>query len=90
MPIIKSSIKQAQKSIERRDRRVPYKTHMKTMIRKVSDLAKAGKKDEAAKALSLAYKAIDMAAKKNIIHKKNAARKKSLLARMVATKKKLN
>lgn len=87
MPIIKSSIKQAKKSIERRDRRLPYKTKMKTMIRKVGDFAKAGKKDEAAKTLPEAYKAIDTAAKKGIIHPKNAARKKSLLARMAAKKK---
>lgn len=60
---------------------------MKTMIRKVMDLVKEGKKDEAVKALSEAYKAIDMAAKKNIIHRKNAARKKSLLSRMVGKKK---
>lgn len=59
---------------------------MKTMIRKVEELAKAGKKDEAAKILPLAYKSIDMAAKKYVIHRKNADRKKSSLARMVSTK----
>ena len=56
------------------------------MMRKVEELASAGKKDEAAKLLPKAYKAIDMAAKKYVIHRKNAARKKSSLARMVSTK----
>ena len=47
---------------------------------------KEGKKDEALKLLPKVYKVIDTAAKKNIIHKNNAARKKSLYARMVAAK----
>lgn len=86
MPIIKSAIKQARQSETRRMQRQPFKTGMKSAIRKVSDLVKEGKKDEAAKVLSSAYKSIDMAAKKNIIHWKNAARKKSLLQRMVSAK----
>jgi len=60
---------------------------MKTQIRKVTDLVKAGKTADAVKALSIAYKAIDVAQKKNLIHWKNAARKKSALARMVSKKK---
>ena len=59
---------------------------MKTHIKKVLDLAKEGKKSEAAKILPAAYKAIDTAAKKNIIHWKNAGKKKSQLARAVAVK----
>lgn len=86
MPILQSSIKSARTSVERRVRRLPFKTSMKTEIRRIADLVKAGKKDEAAKALAKAYKAIDTAAKKNIIHWKNAARKKSSVARMVGKK----
>lgn len=87
MPILKSAIKAVRQAEVHRARRQPYKTNMKTLIRKVSDLTRENKKDEAAKFLSQAYKAIDMAAKRNIIHWKNAARKKSSLARMMATKK---
>ena len=68
----------------RRVRRLPVKTIMKTSIRKVREAAKAGKKDDAQKLLSEAFKAIDMAAKRDIIHKKNAARKKSSLSKAVA------
>jgi len=57
---------------------------MKTMMKKVVDLAKAGKKDEAMKVLPQVFKAIDLASKKNIIHWKSAARKKSLVSRAVA------
>lgn len=87
MPILQSSIKSARQSVERRKRRLPFKTSMKTEIRRIGDLIKEGKKDEALKALSKAFKAIDTAAKKNIIHWKNAARKKSLLSRMTSPKK---
>ena len=60
---------------------------MKTMIRTFTDLVQEKKSDEARKLLPSVYKAIDMAAKQNIIHKKNASRKKSLAARMVAAVK---
>lgn len=56
---------------------------MKTMLRSVSDLVKEGKKEEAVKILPQVYKVIDMAAKKQIIHRNNAARKKSMVARLV-------
>lgn len=84
MPRTQSAIKQARKSEERRERLLPYKTRMKTMIRKVGDAAKAGKKDEVRALLSQAYKAIDMAAKKKIIHPKNAAHKKAHVAKLAA------
>ncbi len=84
MPIIKSAIKRMKQNRVRQDRRKPVKTYMKTMIRKMEDAAKSGKKDELTKLLPETYKAIDMAAKQNIIHKKNAARKKSHMAKLVA------
>jgi small subunit ribosomal protein S20 len=88
MPILKASIKHARQSDQRRARRQPFKTAMKTQIRKMQDLMKEGKTAEALKVLPVAHKAIDMAAKKNIIHWKNAAKKKSALARLVSPKKK--
>ncbi len=84
MPIIQSAITRARQNEVRRVRRLPYKTEMKTMIKKVHAAAKGGKKDEMQKALSVAYKAIDTAAKKHLIHPSNAARKKSSLAKLVA------
>jgi small subunit ribosomal protein S20 len=84
MPKTKSTAKAARQSEDRNARLTPFRTRMKTMIRKISDAVKDGKKDEAAKLLPEVYKAIDTAAKKQIIHKKTAARRKSLVARMVA------
>lgn len=86
MPIIESAIKRMRQNAVRRDRRKPVKTFMKTMMRTMEDLAKEGKKDDLIKMLPQAYKAIDMAAKINILHKKNAARKKARMAHLVAAK----
>ena len=61
---------------------------MKTMIKKISDLAAEKKLEEAKKLLPETYKAIDMAAKKKIIHKSTAARKKSLVCRLAGEAKK--
>ncbi|MEN9561713.1 MAG: hypothetical protein RIQ56_986 [Candidatus Parcubacteria bacterium] len=83
MPIIESAIKRARQNVKRRARLLPYRTHMKTMMRSLNDLVKAGKKSEAVTILPKVYKAIDMAMKKNIIHRNTAARKKSLVARLV-------
>lgn len=88
MPIIKSAVKAARQNIKRQERLRPVKTRMKTLMKQVVDLAKAGKKEEGIKLLPQVFKAIDMAAKKHIIHPKNASRKKSLVARLVASKKK--
>ncbi len=87
MPIIESAIKRARQNVVRRTRRQPYKTQLKTAMRAFGDLVKAGKMDEATKMLPRVYKVIDTAAKKQIIHRNNAARKKSLVMRMVAAKK---
>ena len=86
MPIIESAIKRARQNEVRRERRQPVKSLMKTMIRKISDLAKEKKMTEAQALLPGTFKAIDMAAKKHLIHPKNAARKKSHVSRLGAVK----
>ena len=84
MPIIKSAKKRVKQAEKRRQRNYPVRSSMKTHIKKVLLLSKEGKKEEAEKLLPVTYSIIDTAAKKNIIHKKNASRKKSLLARNIA------
>jgi small subunit ribosomal protein S20 len=84
MPVTRSAIKAMRQARQRAMRRQPVKTTMKTMLRKIATAAQAGNVPEAAKLLPLTYKAIDTAAKKHIIHWKNAARKKALVAKMVA------
>lgn len=86
MPLTESAIKRARQNAVRKDRLTPYKTIMKTMMRKLTDAVNEGKKAEALALLPKVYKAIDTASKKNIIHKNTASRKKSLAARLVAAK----
>ncbi|MEK7590888.1 MAG: 30S ribosomal protein S20 [Patescibacteria group bacterium] len=86
MPIIESAIKRARQNETRRTRRQPFNTRLKSVVRAYTDLIKEGKKDEAGKMLSLVMKVIDTAAKKHILHKNNAARKKSRLSLMLAKK----
>jgi len=81
MPVIKSAKKQLKQSLKRKARNYPLRNATKTIIKKFLLLTKEGKVDEATKLLPKAYKTIDMACKKHILHKNNAANKKSLLAR---------
>ena len=84
MPVIKSAMKRMRQEKTRTARRTPSRSRMKTMMKKVMILAEEGKKSDAEKVLPEAFKAVDLAMKRNIIHWKNAARKKSLLSRTVA------
>lgn len=86
MPITKSAKKAMRQSLVRAERNKGTRTRVKTFTKKVMELSKT-KPEEAEKLLPTAYKHIDTAAKKNQLHKKTAARRKSLLARTVATAK---
>jgi len=87
MPIIKSAQKRMRQTIVKTARNMNIKRKYRAFIRETKKLIEAGEKSKIASVFSAAYKAIDMAAKKNIIHKNNAARKKSALAKMVASGK---
>ncbi len=87
MPITKSAVKASKQSKVRQTRLLPYKTQMRTLMRKLRDTVKEGKKADAQKLLAQVYKSIDMAAKKNIIHRRNADRKKASMAKLLATAK---
>lgn len=80
MPIIKSAKKQMQQNRKRRVRNYPIRSELKTVYKKALDLVAEGKIEEAKKFLPFAYKIIDMAVKKNIVHDKTAARRKSRIA----------
>jgi len=84
MPITKAAKKALKQSRVKQTRNYNTRIKYKRAMRDVVDAVKAGKIDEAKKALPRAQKEIDMAAKKNVLNKKTAARRKSLLARTVA------
>jgi len=83
MPITSSAKKAIRVSKRKKvlnDRRT--KT-MKEAVKKIEKAVKAGKKDEAVQMLSSAYAAVDKAAKRGVIKKNNASRKKARLTRLV-------
>lgn len=82
MPITKSAKKAVRISSRKKAINDLRKKMMKELIKKIEKTAKADKTG-AQKLLTTAYQAIDKAAKKGVIKKNNAARKKSRLARLV-------
>lgn len=56
---------------------------MKDIVKETKKLVSGGQNEEAKKLLPKAYKAIDKAAKRGIIKKNTAARKKSRLTKLV-------
>lgn len=83
MPVIKSAKKALRSSQRKRVFNLRRKRTMKDSIKSIEGLAVDKKKDEAQEKLSLAYKAIDKAAKRGVIKKNTAARKKARLARVI-------
>ena len=79
MPIKESAKKELRKGARRRVLNLQRQKTMKDSLKKIKKLILAGKKDDAKKLLSAVYQAIDKAAKRGIIKKNNAARKKSRL-----------
>ena len=84
MPLIKSAIKRAKQNDVRRKRLQPYKSHMKTMMKKFVTFVEAKDEKKAIALMPSVYKSIDTAAKKKIINPKTAARRKSKMARMLS------
>lgn len=86
MPVIKSAKKKARQARTHEARNQGIRTRVKTFMKKIQVLAKTNP-EEAKKLLPEAYSVMDTACKKHIIHRNNAARKKSLLARTVGGQK---
>lgn len=86
MPIIKAAIKDLRKSAKRRITNRIQKNQYKDAIKELIKLARAGKLDEVKKELPRVTQMIDKAAKKHLIHKNNAANKKSNLSKLLVVK----
>ncbi len=77
MPNIKSVKKDVLKSRVANERNKAAKSVLKTTLKKYDAAIASGNAAEADSAYKAAIKVIDQAAKKGILHKNNAARKKS-------------
>lgn len=76
MPNIKSAKKRVLVAKVNNERNKAYRSALRTAIKK-ANVAVDAKADNAAEAVKVAVKEIDSAVSKGIIHKNNAARKKS-------------
>ena len=84
MANIKSQIKRIGTNEKAHERNKAVKSELKTAIRATKTAVAAGDKEKAAAALLLASKKLDKAASKGVIHKNQAANKKSAIAKQVA------
>lgn len=82
MPRIESAKKALRVSNRKRVFNDARRKTAKESVKAVAKLVKEDKKADAKKMLSVAYKAIDKAAKRGVISKSAAARKKSKLSKM--------
>ncbi|MEK7531308.1 MAG: 30S ribosomal protein S20 [Patescibacteria group bacterium] len=82
MPITKSAKKALRVSKRKHEKNVARKNEMKRVLKDFRKIAPL-KGEEGKIALSLAYKALDKAAKTGIIKKNTASRKKSRLAKQL-------
>jgi len=83
MPNIKSSEKRAQIGKVRNARNKADKTALKTTLKKFDAAAAGGDQTAAAASHKIAVKSVDRAVSKGLIHKNNAARKKSKMAKKI-------
>jgi small subunit ribosomal protein S20 len=86
MPITKSAKKQLRQNLRKKVGNDSRKKKMKELLKKASILIKEGKKEEVIKMLPTIYKAIDKAAKTNVLKKNTASRRKSVLAKKLNIK----
>lgn len=84
MPNTKSAIKAMRQNEKRRSVNLAVLAKIKKAEKAVRKNVTAGNIDEAKKALSEAFAALDKAAKKNVIHSNNASRNKSRLTKLVS------
>jgi small subunit ribosomal protein S20 len=83
MAITKSAKKAHRRSLRQRARNLVYLDKMKSLLKEVRNLVSQKKIKEANALLNNIYKALDKAAKKGVIKKNTASRKKSRIARAI-------
>jgi small subunit ribosomal protein S20 len=81
---IKSQIKRIGTNKKAQDRNRAVKSEVKTAVRATREAITAGDKEKATASLALAGKKLDKAASKGVIHKNQAANRKSAIAKQVA------
>lgn len=81
MANIKSQIKRVKTNAKRTERNRAHKSELRTFIRKFRTAADSGDVATAEEALKVASKKLDKAVSKGVLHKNQAANKKSSMAK---------
>ena len=84
MANIKSQIKRNKQNEKARQRNKAVKSALKTSVRQFREAAEAGDTDKATQAMRTAYVKLDKAVSKGVIHRNQAANRKSAIARRAA------
>ena len=87
MANIKSQIKRIKTNEKARQRNKAVRSELKTAIRRTREAVAAGDAEKATEAARAASRKLDKAVSKGVLHKNNAANKKSALAQKVASLK---
>jgi small subunit ribosomal protein S20 len=88
MPLIKSAKKAVARSLVLKSRNLVFKNAMKLAIKNLRKAVVAGTPSVELQAMYVGtVSAIDRAQRRNVMHANNASRKKSRLAKLVATVK---
>ena len=85
MANIKSQLKRIKTNAKATERNKAVKSELRTWIRKFQTAASSGDATAAADALKVASTKLDKAVSKGVIHKNNAANKKSAMAKRAAS-----
>ena len=85
MANIKSQIKRNKQNEKRHERNKAVKTGLRTSVRKFREAADAGDKDTAVAAGRDAARKLDKAVSKGVIHRNQAANRKSAMAKRAAS-----
>jgi small subunit ribosomal protein S20 len=86
MPQRRTAIKDLRKAHTKHLHNLQIKTDLKKTLKRFT-VAASDKKTDTKELLKEVYKKFDKAAKRNVMHKKTAARRKSRYARSLAVKK---
>ena len=85
MANIKSQIKRNRQNEKARLRNKAVKSSLKTSVRKFREAAESGDMEQTGAALRAACRQLDKAASKGVIHKNQAANRKSAIAKSVSS-----
>jgi small subunit ribosomal protein S20 len=82
---IKSQIKRNKQNLVAHERNKSVKSALKTAVRTFREAAEAGDTEKAQKAAQVAARKLDKAASKGVIHKNQAANRKSAILKKAAS-----